>query len=40
MKWFRRWRWCFTRRFGYSRVICLGLLIDFAALCVADPAPI
>ncbi|CCD86176.1 putative adenylate/guanylyl cyclase with a CHASE2 domain [Bradyrhizobium sp. ORS 285] len=30
-------RW-FARRFGYARVICLLLLIAFAALRVADPA--
>ena len=33
----RRW---FTRRFGYARLICLMLLIGFAALRVADPAAI
>ncbi|MGJ5175740.1 CHASE2 domain-containing protein [Bradyrhizobium oligotrophicum] len=32
-------RW-FARRFGYARVICLLLLIAFAALRVADPAPV
>jgi len=32
-------RW-FARRFGYARLICLVLLIGFAALRVADPAPI
>ncbi len=32
-------RW-FARRFGYARAICLLLLIGFAALRVADPAPI
>src|ERR1700761_5627339 len=32
-------RW-FARRFGYARLICLLLLIGFAALRVADPAPI
>jgi adenylate cyclase len=33
----RRW---FKRRFGYSRLLCVGLLIGLAALRVADPAPI
>jgi adenylate cyclase len=33
----RRW---FKRRFGYARLICLALLIGFAALRIADPAPI
>src|SRR5258708_27811419 len=33
----RRW---FKRRFGYARLLCIGLLIGFAALRVADPAPI
>ena len=33
----RRW---FKRRFGYARLLCVGLLIGFAALRVADPAPI
>ncbi len=33
----RRW---FKRRFGYARLICLGLLIGFAALRVFDPAPV
>jgi adenylate cyclase len=32
-------RW-FARRFGYARVMCLVLLIGFAALRIADPAPI
>jgi adenylate cyclase len=32
-------RW-FSRRFGYSRLICLALLVGFAALRVLDPAPI
>ena len=32
-------RW-FTRRIGYARLLCLGLLIGFAALRAADPAPI
>jgi adenylate cyclase len=33
----RRW---FTRRFGYSRVLCLVLLIGFAILRLLDPAPV
>ena len=33
----RRW---FARRFGYARLICLALLIGFAVLRIADPAPI
>src|SRR4051794_3568405 len=33
----RRW---FLRRFGGARVVLLALLIGFAALRVADPAPI
>src|SRR5260370_13321993 len=33
----RRW---FTRKFGYARLICLALLVGFAVLRIADPAPI
>ena len=33
----RRW---FTRRIGYARLLCLALLIGFAALRYADPAPV
>src|ERR1700682_4830840 len=33
----RRW---FKRRFGYARLVCLVLLIGFAALRIADSAPI
>src|SRR5471030_2134581 len=33
----RRW---FGRKFGYARLICLALLIGFAELRIADPAPI
>jgi adenylate cyclase len=33
----RRW---FARRFGYARLLCFALLIGFAALRIADPAPI
>ncbi len=32
-------RW-FNRRIGYARLLCLALLIGFAALRVADPAPV
>ena len=32
-------RW-FTRRIGYARLLCLVLLIGFAALRAADPAPV
>jgi adenylate cyclase len=34
---FLRW---FSRKFGYARLICLGLLIGFAVLRVLDPAPL
>src|SRR5271155_2599821 len=37
LKILRRW---FARKFGFARVMCLGLLIAFAALRVADPVPI
>src|ERR1700722_498632 len=37
LKILRRW---FARRFGYARLLCLVLLIGFAALRIADPAPI
>ena len=37
LKIIRRW---FARKFGYSRLICLVLLIGFAALRMADFAPI
>jgi adenylate cyclase len=33
----RRW---FTRKFGYARVLCLALLVGFAVLRLADPAPV
>jgi adenylate cyclase len=33
----RRW---FARRIGYARMLCLALLIGFAALRAADPAPV
>jgi adenylate cyclase len=32
-------RW-FKRRFGYARLLCLALLIGFAALRIIDPAPV
>lgn len=37
LKAIRRW---FTRRFGYARLVCLVLLVGFAALRIADPAPV
>jgi adenylate cyclase len=37
LKVFRRW---IKRRFGYTRLACLALLIGFAALRVLDPAPV
>jgi adenylate cyclase len=37
LKILRRW---FARRIGYARLVCLVLLIGFAALRVADPAPV
>src|ERR1700719_4466269 len=37
LKKIRRW---FGRKFGYARLLCLALLIGFAALRVADFAPI
>jgi adenylate cyclase len=40
MKRLRIWRRWFARRFGYARLVCLGLLIGLAALRIADPAPI
>ncbi len=40
MKRLRIWRRWFARRFGYARLVCLGLLIGLAALRVADPGPI
>jgi adenylate cyclase len=33
----RRW---FGRKFGYARLVCIALLVGFALLRVADPAPI
>ena len=40
MKRLRIWRRWFTRRIGYARLVCLALLIGFAALRIADPAPV
>jgi adenylate cyclase len=40
MKRLRIWRRWFARRIGYARLVCLMLLIGFAALRVADPAPV
>ena len=34
---FGRW---FKRRFGFARLLCLALLVVFAALRVWDPAPV
>src|SRR6202047_2694808 len=40
MKRFRILQRWFTRKFGYSRLVCLALLVGFAVLRIADPAPI
>jgi adenylate cyclase len=40
MKRLRIWRRWFARRFGYARLVCLGLLVGLAGLRIADPAPI
>src|SRR5690349_10097038 len=40
MKRLRRLRRWFARRFGYARLLCLVLLVGFAALRIADPAPL
>jgi adenylate cyclase len=40
MKRLRRLRRWFKRRFGYARLICVVLLIAFAALRMLDPAPV
>jgi adenylate cyclase len=40
MKRLRIWRRWFARRIGYARLVCLVLLIGFAALRIADPAPV
>jgi len=34
---FGRW---FKRRFGFARLLCIALLVVFAALRVWDPAPV
>jgi adenylate cyclase len=33
----RRW---FSRKIGFSRLLCLGLLVGFVVLRLLDPAPI
>src|ERR1700758_3882577 len=33
----RRW---FSRKFGYSRLVCLALLVGLAVLRMFDPAPV
>ncbi|MGV7214204.1 CHASE2 domain-containing protein [Bradyrhizobium sp. UFLA05-112] len=40
MKRLRIWRRWFARRFGYARLVCLALLVGFAALRFADPGPV
>src|SRR4029078_7586978 len=40
MKRFRALARWFKRRIGYARLLCLALLIGFAALRIADPAPV
>jgi adenylate cyclase len=40
MKRLKIWRRWFARKFGFARVLCLGLLVAFAVLRVADPAAI
>jgi adenylate cyclase len=40
MKQLRKIRRWFKRRFGYARLICLLLLVGFALLRIANPAPI
>src|SRR5882757_8385170 len=40
MKWLRRLRRWFKRRFGYARLACVALLIGIAVLRMWDPAPI
>jgi adenylate cyclase len=40
MKRLRIWRRWFARRIGYARLVCLALLVGFAALRIADPAPV
>ncbi|GLR87175.1 CHASE2 domain-containing protein [Bradyrhizobium iriomotense] len=38
MKRLKIWRRWFARRFGYARLVCLALLVGFAALRIADPS--
>jgi len=40
MRRLRRLRRWFVRKFGFSRFVCLALLLGFAVLRVADPAPV
>ena len=40
MKRLRRIRRWFARKFGFARLICLTLLVGFALLRIADPAPV
>src|SRR3984893_4535546 len=40
MKRFRILQRWFARKFGYSRLVCLALLVGFAVLRITDPAPI
>jgi adenylate cyclase len=40
MKRLRIWRRWFARKFGYARLVCLALLVGFAALRIVDPAPV
>ncbi|MGX4807420.1 CHASE2 domain-containing protein [Bradyrhizobium guangdongense] len=40
MKRLKTWRRWFTKKFGFARLVCLGLLIGFAALRVWDPPPV
>jgi adenylate cyclase len=40
MKRLKIWRRWFARKFGYARVGCLALLVGFAVLRIADPAPV
>ncbi|MDA9432657.1 CHASE2 domain-containing protein [Bradyrhizobium sp. CCBAU 51627] len=40
MKRLRSWRRWFTQKFGLARLVCLALLVVFAALRVWDPPPV
>ncbi|MGX4774379.1 CHASE2 domain-containing protein [Bradyrhizobium guangdongense] len=40
MKRLKTWRRWFTKKFGFARLVCLGLLIGFAASRVWDPPPV